>query len=133
MNYVPGTASLIDDIDSKLRTSRSDWMRPLQSTFIPRSSAACRTLVKVFNVFVLAMTCREASGAAPRWKNTYWFPQKHRSVRYDSCFVFVLFFVTVLCYVKVLRGIKYTRVVQNLTSLTHPLVFPSQFGVSPDC
>lgn len=77
MNYVPGTASLIDDIDSELIMSRSHEMQTLQSTLITRCSTACGTLVKLLNVFVLAVSFREAPGAAPRWKNVDRFPQEH--------------------------------------------------------
>lgn len=64
MNYVPGTASLIDDIDSKTR-------------------AEAQRLCCLHNHFCLScpifvgLSPREASGVAPRWQNADRVPAEH--------------------------------------------------------
>lgn len=64
MNYVPGTASLIDDIDSKSPPSSGGefWLR----------------LWCINNrVRLLVRSLREAPGVAARWQNVDRVPQEH--------------------------------------------------------
>lgn len=82
MNYVPGTASLIDDIDSKL-----EQMGTTLQKIVPNVTSCdwhtCIRLIFVVLSFALTVSCREAPGPAPRWQNTDRLPQKHRSIRYS--------------------------------------------------
>lgn len=85
MNYVPGTASLIDDIDSKsCRRSRSGRWRRFGGENVQRCGIVSDTnwiICNRFNVVInhacVGLFCREAPGAAPRWQDTDRLPQKH--------------------------------------------------------
>lgn len=86
MNYVPGTASLIDDIDSKSRSRfrsllhRGGFGGKIASRcgiVSDTSWITCDRLTLQLNLLVLVVSCREAPGAAPRWQNTDRLPQKH--------------------------------------------------------
>lgn len=79
MNYVPGTASLIDDIDSKLERRVEGERCFSDKSFQDVASCLTQTGSKIqfVNVLMLVLSCREAPGAAPRWQNTDRLPQKH--------------------------------------------------------
>lgn len=86
MNYVPGTASLIDDIDSKLEEWFDGFGLKRNNRFKMCSIVSdaiwiiCSGFKLSFNVLLLFVSHREAPGAAPRWKNIDWLPEKHWSV-----------------------------------------------------
>lgn len=63
MNYVPGTASLIDDIDSKSPPGVG--------------GGSLGPVWCINNRVRLVWSLREAPGVAPRWQNIDRLPQEH--------------------------------------------------------